>query len=68
MKKFEVQSTSNAYETLYKILATKGLKPYFQKNYNKATNILIQILQYKNIDFQLVPPNMHWRNAAERAI
>ena len=41
----------------------QSFKPRFQKLDNKSSNILIQSLQVKNIVFQLVPSNMHQRNA-----
>ena len=63
MKNREGKLIANTYEKLYNSLSTKGLRPRFQKLDNEASNILIQILQDKNIDFQLVPPNMHRRNA-----
>ena len=45
----------------------EGLKLQPQNLDNKASNILIQSVQDKKC-FQLVPPNMRQRNAAERAI
>ena len=41
-KNCEIKSIVNAYEILYKILATKGLKARFQKLDNEASIILIQ--------------------------
>ena len=43
------------------------MKPRLQKLYNESYNILIQIIQNNNIDFQLIPPNNNRRNADERA-
>ena len=68
MKNCEGKSIVNEYETLYNSLATKGLKARFQKFDNEASNILIQIFQDKNIGFQLMPPNMHQRNASKQYI
>ena len=68
MKNRERKSIINAYETIYNILATKGLKPRFQKLNKEAYSILIQSIQDKKIDFKLVSPNMYWSNTAERAI
>ena len=68
MKNCEVKYFSNSYKKLYNILSTKVLKPRFQKLYNEASNILIESLQDENIDFQLVPTNMHRRNASGWAI
>ena len=66
IKDLEGKSIVNAYETLYNRLTTNGLKQRFQKPENKYSNILIKSLQDENLDFQLVPPNIHRRNAAEQ--
>ena len=68
MKHCEGQSIANTYEILYNSVSTKGLKPRFRKNYNEASKILIKSLQDKDVDYQLVPLNIYWRNASERAI
>ena len=36
--------------------------------YNKMPEELKQYFEYLDIQFQLVPPHMHLRNAAERAV
>ena len=68
IKNREVRFIFNAYKTLYNNIETKSLKPRFQNLYIEASNILIQILQDKNINFKLVQPNMHRHNTSERAI
>ena len=35
---------------------------------NEAPPLLLDLLNEKHIQYQLVPPHMHWRNAVERAI
>ena len=62
------QEILRAYNKLYEYLKSKGYTPKLQRLDNEASNLLIQSLKQKQIDFQLVPPNSHRRNAAERAI
>ena len=65
MKNCDTQSIGISYEKLYNSLVTKGFKPRQQNFDYGASKLLIQSLQDKNIEFQLVPPNIHCRNAAE---
>ena len=57
-----------AYERALLVLKSRGLKPKFQRLDNEASQPLRQFLQANDIDFQLAPPHVHRRNAAERAI
>jgi hypothetical protein len=57
-----------AYTKIYDELTSKGLKPSFQIMDNEASKALKLFLHSKDIQFQLVPPNVHRQNAAERAI
>jgi hypothetical protein len=57
-----------AYNKLHQFLVDRGFKPLLQKLDNEASNALKQTMRDKDIDFQLVPPHTHRRNAAERAI
>jgi hypothetical protein len=57
-----------AYQRLHKRLCTAGLKPQLQRLDNECSTILKDYLHEEDIDFQLVPPGMHRRNSAERAI
>jgi hypothetical protein len=50
------------------LFTQRGLKPQLQKVDNEASAMLQQFMTSKKIDFQLVPPHIHRRNAAERAI
>jgi hypothetical protein len=60
--------TLQAYETLIKILQQRGLTPKLQRLDNEASKALKTYLHDQQIEFQLVPPHVHRRNAAERAI
>jgi hypothetical protein len=57
-----------AYKQVHKTLCDRGLKPQLQKMNNEASKALLQFMHAKQVDYQLVPPNMHQRNAAEQAI
>ena len=49
-------------------LCAAGLRPQLQRLDNECSAILKEFLQAENVDYQLVPPGCHRRNAAERAI
>ena len=57
-----------AYNKLHQYLLDRGFRPLLQKMDNEASAALKRTIREKGIDFQLVPPHMHRRNAAERAI
>jgi hypothetical protein len=57
-----------AYNKLHQQLCDRGFRPQLQKLDNEASTLITQIMRTKGIDFQLIPPNMHRRNAAKRAI
>jgi hypothetical protein len=57
-----------AYQKLFSYLQTRGFRPKTHWLDNEASNLLKQFNKTNNVDFQLVPPHMHRRNAAERAI
>ena len=57
-----------AFQTLHARLVTAGLRPKLHRLDNECSTALKQFLHDADIDFQLVPPGMHRRNAAERAI
>ena len=57
-----------AYEKLHSYLTTRGLKPKLQRLDNEASTKLKNLMRTKQVDFQLAPPHIHRRNAAERAI
>jgi hypothetical protein len=57
-----------AYNSLHQHLVERGFKPQLQKLDNEASKALKRSIRDKGIDYQLVPPHAHRRNAAERAI
>jgi hypothetical protein len=58
----------NAYCSIHQELTSKGFKPKLQTVDNEASTALKNFFTAQNIDYQLVPPHCHRRNAAERAI
>jgi hypothetical protein len=56
------------YQQLHTRLCRAGLKPRLQRLDNECSEILKDFMHSKDIDYQLVPPGVHRRNAAERAI
>jgi hypothetical protein len=58
----------DAYKALHKRLWAAGLRPKLQRLDNECSAILKQFLKDENVDYQLVPPGVHRRNAAERDI
>jgi hypothetical protein len=57
-----------AYKRVHKMLTDRGLKPKLQKLENEASKALQEFMQDNAIDYKLDPPQIHRRNAAERAI
>jgi hypothetical protein len=58
-----------AYKRIHATLTQHGLKPQLQKLDNKeADATLQQFMREQDINFQLMPPYVHCRKAAERAI
>lgn len=58
-----------AYEVIIQLLISRGVRPKLQRLDNEASAALKQYLREEiGIDYQLAPPGMHRRNAAERAI
>jgi hypothetical protein len=57
-----------AYQTVHQRLCNAGRTPNLQRLDNECSTILKTFLTDNDIDFQLVPPGVHRRNAAERAI
>ena len=68
MKNKEKESILEAYKNIHQVLVKAGLRPKLQKLDNEASEILKQFMHEEEVKFQLVPPGMHRRNAAERAI
>jgi hypothetical protein len=57
-----------SYDTVHQELTVKGFKPKLQTLDNEASAALKNFFTVNDIDYQLVPPHCHRRNAAERAI
>jgi hypothetical protein len=58
----------NAYKKLHKMLCRAGLRPKLQRLDNECSDLVKEYMRDEHIDFQLAPPGVHRRNAAERAI
>lgn len=52
----------------HKPLVAHGLKPQLQTLDNKASKALKSFIKSEGIEYQLVPPHVHHRNAANCAI
>ena len=57
-----------AHKVLFSRLRKAGCKPKLHRLDNEASTDLKRYMVDENIDFQLVPPHIHQRNSAERAI
>jgi hypothetical protein len=57
-----------AYSILHARLCAAGLKPRLQRLDNECSQSLKDYMHDHDVDYQLVPPGIHRRNAAERAI
>ena len=58
----------SAFSILHSRLTKAGFKPKLHRLDNECSDLLKLDLKSKGLDFQLVPPGCHRRNAAERAI
>ena len=69
MKNRTANSILQAFTTIHaRLVAAAGLRPQLQRLDNECSEALKAFLSKESIDFQLIPPNVHRRNAAERAI
>jgi len=57
-----------AFQVVHARLVNAGLRPQLHRLDNECSAALKSFLRASDIDFQLVPPGLHRRNAAERAI
>jgi hypothetical protein len=57
-----------AYKALHAYLTKRGLRPKLQKLDNEASKLLRDEMDTLDVNWQLVPPHIHRRNSAERAI
>ena len=56
------------HQALFERLRHAGCRPKLHRLDNEASKVLKDYLRDQDIDFQLAPPHIHRRNAAERAI
>jgi hypothetical protein len=68
MKNRGDQEMVQAYNKLIQELVDHGFKPRLQRLENECSSALHSLLNQHDIQFQLAPPHMHRRNAAERVI
>jgi hypothetical protein len=61
-------SIIKAYTKAIATITTAGLRPQLQRLDNEASTLLQQFMKEQDIDFQLPPPHLHYRNAAKLAI
>ena len=61
-------SILKAYKILHAKLVAAGRRPRIQRIDNECSTMLQEYMTSENIAYQMVPPGMHRRNAAERAI
>jgi hypothetical protein len=68
MKSRSASEWVKAYDTVHQELTVKGFKPKLQTLDNEGSAALKNFFTVNDIAYQLVPPQCHRRNAAERAI
>ena len=59
---------TTSYKKLHMLLKNRGLRPNLHILDNECPNVLKIFMREVNKKIQLVPPHIHWRNSAERAI
>jgi hypothetical protein len=68
MKSRSASEWVKAYDHIHQELTAKGFKPKLQTLDNEALAALKSFFTANDVEYQLVPPHCHGRNAAERAI
>jgi hypothetical protein len=68
MKSRSASEWVKAYDHIHQELTTKGFKQKLQTLNNEASAALKHFFNANDVEYQLVPPHYHRRNAAERAI
>jgi hypothetical protein len=68
MKSRSASEWVKAYDTIHQELTVKGFKPKLQTLGNETSATLKIFFTAYDVDYQLVPPHCHRRNAAEIAI
>ena len=62
------QEILRVFTSVHAYLVARGLRPRLHTLDNKASTSLKDFLTTEHIEYQLVPPHIHRRNSAERAI
>ena len=68
MKNRNGQELLKGYTTIHNLFSERGLSPKMHYIDNECPKVLQQFMTEKEELFQLVPPHLHRRNSAERAI
>ena len=68
LKTRSVLDLKTVYQKLHSLLTNSGLKPHLHILDNECFNVIKTVMGEVNEKFQLVPPHIHLRNLAERAI
>lgn len=68
MKSRHVTAILSAYKAILAKLCAAGLQPKLQGLDNEGSAVLETYMHDQDIDFRLVPPGVHRRDAAERVI
>jgi hypothetical protein len=68
MKSSSASEWDKAYDHIHQELTAKGFKPKLQTLDNETAAALKHFFTTNDVEFQLVPPHYHRRNAAKRAI
>jgi hypothetical protein len=68
MKSRHATAIPNACKAVHAKLCNAGLRPQLQRLNNECSSILKECMTAQNVKYQLVPPGVHRRNAAERAL
>lgn len=62
------ESILKAYQKIHTMLVKAGHRPKLQRLDNECSAILKDFMSAESVEYQLVPPHVHRRNAAERGI
>jgi hypothetical protein len=68
MKSWSASEWVKEYDHIHQELTVKGFRPRLQTLDNEASAALKHYFTGNDVDYQLVPPHCHRRNAVERAI
>ena len=68
MKPREASELTTSYAKIHKMLTSRGLKPKVHILDNECSKTIINFMLSVDEKYQLVPPHIHRRNAAERSI